>query len=49
MFGRLDDFKQLDDVGVPDQLQDIDFSGHSQHVGLARDLALLQDFHCNLK
>lgn len=48
LLGRLDDFEELDDVGVPDQLQNVNLSSDSLHVSLPRNLALLQDFDCHL-
>ena len=39
LLGGLDDLKKLDDVGVPDQLEDIDLSCYSLDVCLLCDLA----------
>jgi hypothetical protein len=33
VFGRFDDFVELDDIGVADEFEDVDLSGHSFHVG----------------
>ena len=44
LFRGLDDFKELDDIGVPDKLQNIDFSGDALDIGIAGDLTLLQYF-----
>lgn len=46
---RLDYFKQLDDVGVPDHLQDFDLPAHSLNVCLLDDLALFKDLDRDLK
>lgn len=48
LFGCLDDLKELDNVRVSDQLEDVDFSGHTLHVGIARDFALFQNFDGHL-
>jgi hypothetical protein len=37
---RLYDVVQLDDRGVPDQLQDVDLPGHSLHIRHIDDLLL---------
>ena len=44
LFRGLDDFKELDDIGVPDKLQNIDFSGDALDISIAGDLTLLQYF-----
>ena len=44
LFRGLDDFKELDDIRVPDKLQNIDFSGDALDIGIASDLTLLQYF-----
>ena len=44
LFGGLDDLVELNDVRVPNQLQDVDFSCHSLDVSDLRNLVLLQDF-----
>ena len=46
---RLYNFKQLDDVGVPDHLQNFDFAAHSLHVGLFDDLSLFKDLNGDLQ
>ena len=45
---RLDDLEELNDVGVPDQLQDVDLPSHSLYVCLASDLTLFKDFDGHL-
>ena len=45
---RLDNLEELDDVRMPDQLQDVDLSCDSLDVGLAGDLALFKYFYCYL-
>ena len=45
---RLYDLVKLHDVRVPDDLQDVDLSGHSLHVRHVRDPVLLQDLHGHL-
>lgn len=47
MLGSFNDLVQLDDVGVPDQLQDVDLSRHSLHIGDINDLRLLEYFDGN--
>lgn len=44
LFRGFDDLVELHDVGVPDQLQDVDLPGYPFHIGHLRNLALLQDF-----
>jgi len=39
-----DDLIELNDVGVPNYLQNLDLSRHALNVCLVRDLVLLQDF-----
>ena len=43
MFGGFDDFVELDDVGVADELEDVDFTGDSFDVGHIDDLLLFED------
>ena len=38
---RLNNFKQLDDVWVPDKLKNVNLSSHSLYICLTSDLALL--------
>ena len=45
---RLNDFEQLDDVGMPDELQYVNFASHSLHVSISRDFALFEDFDRHL-
>ena len=45
---RLNDFEQLDDVRVPDQLQNIDLTSDSLYVSIARDFALFKNFDGDL-
>ncbi len=47
LLGCLDDLVKLNDVGVPNQLQDVDFSGNSLDVRDLGNHVLLQDFHCH--
>ena len=42
---RLDNLEELDDVRMPDQLQDINLSSDALDVGLAGDLALFKYFY----
>ena len=44
----LNDLVELDDVGVPDELQDVDLSGHPLNIGHICDPLLLQDLDRNL-
>ena len=46
MFGCFDDFVELDDIGVADEFEDVDFSGHSLHVGYIHDPVFFQYFDC---
>jgi len=48
LLGRLDDFEKLDDVGVADQLEDVDLARHSLHICIPRNFALFQYFHRHL-
>lgn len=48
LLGGLDDFIELDNVGVPDQLQNVDFPSHAFYVRHIRDAVLLQDLDCHL-
>lgn len=44
----LNDLIELDDVWVPDELQDVDFSRHSLHITHILNLILLEYLHCHL-
>lgn len=44
LFGGFDDLVELDDVGVPDQFQDVDLPRDPFHVGHLRNLALFEYF-----
>lgn len=44
LLGRLDDFKQLDNVRVSDHLQDLNFASHALHVCVFGDLSLFKNF-----
>ena len=48
LLGRLDNLKELDDVGMSNHLEDIDFPRHSQDVCVLDDFALLQDLDGHL-
>jgi hypothetical protein len=39
---------ELDDVGVPQDLEDADLASHPLHVGLLHDLLLLEDLDGHL-
>eukprot|EP00429_Kryptoperidinium_foliaceum_P018166 CAMPEP_0176041802 /NCGR_PEP_ID=MMETSP0120_2-20121206/20739_1 /TAXON_ID=160619 /ORGANISM="Kryptoperidinium foliaceum, Strain CCMP 1326" /LENGTH=312 /DNA_ID=CAMNT_0017375211 /DNA_START=436 /DNA_END=1371 /DNA_ORIENTATION=+ len=41
---RLNNLEQLDDVWMPDQLQDVDFARHPLDIGNLLDTVFLQDF-----
>lgn len=43
VLGRLDDLVELDDVGVPYELQDVDLPGHPLDIRDVDDSRLLQD------
>lgn len=43
MFGRFDDLVQLDDVGMPDELEDMDLPRDPLHIGYIDNFILLQD------
>jgi len=45
---RLNDFKELDDVGVPYQFENVDFTGDSEDVSILGDLPFFKDLHCHL-
>jgi len=49
LFGGFDDLEELDDVGVADTLQNIDFAGDSLHISLLHNLLLLQYFDSHLQ
>ena len=49
LFRRLNNFKQLDDVRVPDQLENVNLSRHSLYICIARDLTLLKNLNSHLK
>ena len=42
---RLDNLEELDDVRMPDKLQDVNLSCDSLDIGLAGDLALFKYFY----
>ena len=42
---RLDNLEELDDVGMPYKLQDVNLSCDALDIGLAGDLALFKYFH----
>ena len=48
LLGCLDDLIELDDVRVPDQLQNVDLPSHTFYVRHIRDAVLLQDLDCHL-
>lgn len=48
LLGGLDDFVELDDVGVADELQDVDLPRDALHVRHVHDLLLLQDLDRHL-
>ena len=43
LFGGFDDLVELDDVGVSDQLEDVDLSGDPLNVSHIHDLLFLED------
>lgn len=43
ILGGLDDLVHLDQIGVPDQLKDVDLSAHSLDVRDVHNLLLLED------
>ena len=45
---RLDDFEQLDDIGMPDELQNVNFASDTLDVSISRDFALFEDFDRHL-
>ena len=49
LFWRLNNFKQLNDVWVPNELENVNLSCHSLHIRLTRDLALFQNLNSHLK
>lgn len=44
LLGSLNDLVELDDIGVPDDFQNVDLSHHSSDVCLVLDLVLFQNF-----
>jgi hypothetical protein len=42
-----DDFVELDDVGMPDRLQDVDLAGHALDICEVNDPFLFKDFDRN--
>ena len=48
LLGCFDNLKQLDDVGMADQFEDVDFACDSLHVGLFRYFPFLKNLHCYL-
>ena len=49
LLGCLNDFEELDDVWVSDELKNVDFSSDPLHISLTRDLALFEYFDRNLE
>lgn len=47
LFGGLDDLIKLNDAGMADEFQDVDFAGDSLDVGNIDDFLLLQDLDCH--
>lgn len=45
LFRRFDDLVKLDDVRVPDQLQNMNFTRHTFHVCDLSNLAFFEDFY----
>lgn len=48
LFGSFNDFIELYDIGMSDQLKNVDFSGHSFYVRHISYSVLLQYFYSNL-
>lgn len=48
VLGGLDDFVELDEVGVADEFEDVYFAGDALDVRHVHDLLLLQHLHCHL-
>ena len=48
MLRRLDDLEELDDVRMPDKLQDVNLSSDALDIGLTGDLALFKYFYSYL-
>jgi hypothetical protein len=48
LLGCLDNFEELDDVGVSDHFKDVDLACNPLHVCVFNDLALLEDLDCHL-
>ena len=48
LFGRLDDFVELDDVRVLHDFQNVDFTRNTLYIGNVDDLALFEYFDGNL-
>ena len=48
LLGGFDYLVELDDAGVPYELEYVNFSGDSFHVSHIHYLILLEDFHCHL-
>ena len=49
LLGCFDDFVELNDVGVSDHLQNVDFAGNSLYVVDILDFVLLENFYRNLQ
>lgn len=47
LLGSLNDLVQLDDVGMADHLEDVDFASHSFDVVYVLNLVFLENFDCN--
>ena len=45
MPGSLNDLIELDDVWMPDQLEDMDLAGNPLYIRDVADAALLEDFY----
>ena len=47
LFLGLNDLIKLDNLRVSDDLQNVDLSGHTLHIGNINDLRLLKDLDCD--
>ena len=47
LFWSLNNFVQLDNIGMPDHLKNMDFSSHSLNVINVLNLVLFQDLDCH--
>jgi hypothetical protein len=45
LFGGFDDLVQLDNVGMPDELKDMDFSGNTFHISNIDYFFFFQDLY----